>query len=68
LDNGPTRRAYPGLGHIRDLQHGGNPVDPNNVFPAQPSVHDIYTRAYPACYGGQAPWNTVGPDLPYTDN
>jgi hypothetical protein len=59
--------SWPGH-HVRDLQHGGNPVDPNNVFPAQPSVHDIYTRAYPACYGGQPPWNTVGPDLPYTDN
>ncbi|WP_331119503.1 hypothetical protein [Archangium sp.] len=43
-------------------------VDPNNVFPAEPFVHDIYTKAYPACYAGQAPWNTVGPNLPYTDN
>jgi hypothetical protein len=59
--------SWPGH-HIRDLQHGGNPVDPNNVFPAQPDVHDLYNRAYPACYSGQPPWNTVGPDLPYTDN
>jgi hypothetical protein len=43
-------------------------VDPNNIFPAKPSVYDLYNRAYPACYGGQPPWNTVGPDLPYTDN
>ncbi|HYO51265.1 hypothetical protein [Archangium sp.] len=59
--------SWPGH-HIRDLKHGGDPVDPNNVFPAKPSVHDIYNKAYPACYGGQSPWNTVGPDLPYTDN
>jgi hypothetical protein len=59
--------SWPGH-HIRDLWHGGNPVDPNNVFPAQPGVHDLYNRAYPACYVGQPPWNTVGPALPYTDN
>lgn len=53
--------------HIRDLKRGGNPVDPSNIFPAKPSVHDIYNRAYPACYDGQPPWNTVGPNLPYTD-
>ncbi|ATB31172.1 hypothetical protein [Melittangium boletus] len=58
--------SWPGH-HIRDLKHGGNPVDPNNLFPAKPSVHDLYNRAYPACYSGQSPWNTVGPDLPYTD-
>ncbi|WPB76909.1 hypothetical protein KYC5002_49020 [Archangium violaceum] len=59
--------SWPGH-HIRDLWHGGNPVDPNNIIPVQPSVHDEFNRAYPACYAGQAPWNTVGPDLPYTDN
>jgi hypothetical protein len=54
--------------HVRDLKHGGNPVDRNNIIPAQPGVHKVFTKAYPACYGGQSPWNTVGPDLPYTDN
>jgi hypothetical protein len=43
-------------------------VDPNNVFPAQPDVHDVYNEQYPVCYEGKAPWNTVGADLPYTDN
>jgi hypothetical protein len=62
-----TGKAWPGH-HVRDLKHGGDPVDPNNVFPAQPSVHDVYTREYPGCYDGQAPWNKVGTDLPYTDN
>ncbi|HZI03086.1 MAG TPA: hypothetical protein VEZ71_03635, partial [Archangium sp.] len=59
--------SWPGH-HIRDLWHGGDPVDPNNVFPAQPDVHDVYNEQYPVCYAGQAPWNTVGPNLPYTDN
>ncbi len=54
--------------HVHDLKHGGNPVDRNNIIPAQPGVHKVFSKAYPACYGGQSPWNTVGPDLPYTDN
>jgi hypothetical protein len=59
--------SWPGH-HIRDLWHGGNPVDPNNIIPVQPSIHDELTRASPACYEGNTPWNKVGPDLPYTDN
>jgi hypothetical protein len=27
----------------------------------------VFNRAYPACYEGQPPWNTVGPEWPYTD-
>ena len=54
--------------HVQDLQHGGDPIDPNNIFPAQPDTHDEYTEQYPRCYEGEAPWNTAGPDLPYTDN
>jgi hypothetical protein len=54
--------------HIRDLWHGGDPVDPNNILPAEPTTHGVFSKQYPACYAGQAPWNTVGPDLPYTDN
>jgi hypothetical protein len=60
-------KSWPGH-HIRDLWHGGDPVDPNNIFPVEPGVHDAFTRLYPACYSAQAPWNTVGPDLPYTDD
>jgi hypothetical protein len=60
-------KAFPGH-HVRDLQHGGDPVDPNNILPAQPDVHVVFNEQYPACYDGQAPWNTVGADLPYTDN
>ena len=54
--------------HIRDLKHGGDPTDRNNILPAEPSVHDEFGRQYPACYDGRAPWNTVGPNLPYLDN
>ncbi|HYO71788.1 MAG TPA: hypothetical protein VEU33_37490 [Archangium sp.] len=60
-------RFWPGH-HIRDLAHGGDPVDPNNIIPAEPDVHDVLNEQYPACYDGKAPWNTVGPNLPYTDN
>jgi len=60
-------KSWPGH-HIRDLWHGGDPVEPNNVFPAQPDVHEVYNEQYPACYGGQLLWNTVGPNLPYTDH
>ena len=54
--------------HIRDLKHGGDPTDRNNILPTEPSVHDEFGRQYPACYDGRAPWNTVGPNLPYLDN
>ncbi|MGZ3459934.1 MAG: hypothetical protein ACXU86_15685 [Archangium sp.] len=64
---GETGKSWPGH-HSWDIKHGGDPVDPNNIFPAEPGVHDIYTREYPGCYDGKAPWNTVGADLPYTDN
>jgi hypothetical protein len=60
-------KAWPGH-HIWDLWHGGDLTDPNNIIPAEPTVHDVFNREYPKCYDGQAPWNSVGPDLPYTDN
>jgi hypothetical protein len=60
-------KHWPGH-HIRDLGHGGHPTDPNNVLPTPPSIHDVFSDAYPVCYAGGAPWNMVGPELPYTDN
>lgn len=51
-----------------DLQHGGDPTDLANIMPAEPDVHDVFNLQYPQCYAGAAPWNTVGPYLPYTDN
>jgi hypothetical protein len=53
--------------HMRDLHHGGNPVDLGNIFPTPPDVHDVFNLEYPTCYQGSPPWNTVGPDLPYRD-
>lgn len=66
--NWPTEgdKNWPGH-HIRDLQHGGDPLDPNNILPAPFSIHSIFNEQYPICYAGGAPWNTVGPDLPYSD-
>lgn len=54
--------------HVRDLKHGGNPIDPNGIIPAEPVVHDDFGRKYPACYKGEEPWSQVGADLPYTDD
>jgi len=54
--------------HIRDLWHGGDPVDPNNILPVHPGAHKVFNDQYPACYDGKAPWNTVGPNLPYMDH
>ena len=31
-------------------------MDPSNIIPVEPGVHTVLNRAYPACYGGQAPW------------
>lgn len=57
---------YPGH-HIRDLLHGGDPTDLGNIVPVQPDVHEVFNEQYPRCYEGGAPWNRVGPDLPYRD-
>jgi hypothetical protein len=59
-------KSWPGH-HIRDLKHGGDPVDPNNILPTPPTIHDVLNKEYPRCYDGLPPWNTVGPDLPYSD-
>lgn len=59
--------SWPGH-HLRDLKHGGDPVDPSNILPTPPTIHDLLNIEYPRCYDGMPPWNTVGPDLPYSDN
>jgi hypothetical protein len=58
--------SWPGH-HIRDLWHGGNPIEPNNIIPVDPGVHKAFNDQYPFCYDGKAPWNTAGPQWPYTD-
>jgi hypothetical protein len=60
-------KSWPGH-HIEDLGHGGPPIDPNNILPTPPDIHDIFSKQYPVCYAGGPPWNTVGPDRPYTDD
>ncbi len=66
--NWPTENGknWPGH-HMRDLQHGGDPTDLNNILPSPFSIHGVFNEQYPICYAGGAPWNTVGPDLPYSD-
>jgi hypothetical protein len=59
-------KSWPGH-HIRDLLHGGDPTDAENILPAPQGTHDLFNKAYPACYAGVPPWNTVGPHLPYLD-
>ena len=53
--------------HIRDLHHGGVPTDLGNIVPAPPDIHGMFNEQYPQCYAGGAPWDKVGPDLPYVD-
>jgi hypothetical protein len=53
--------------HIHDLWHGGNPTDLGNIVPVRSDIHEVFNNEYPQCYAGGAPWNTVGPDLPYMD-
>ena len=58
--------SWPGH-HIRDLRRGGDPVAENNVLPAQPDVHDVFSKEYPRCYSGKSQWSNVGVDRPYED-
>lgn len=53
--------------HLRDLFHGGDPTDLNNILPTPKGTHGVFNEQYPICYAGGSPWNTVGPDLPYSD-
>lgn len=59
--------SWPGH-HIWDLKHGGGATDRSNLIPVHPDVHGVFNEQYPACYDGKAPWNTVGPNLPYVDH
>lgn len=65
----PTEGGKFWPGHqIHDLGHGGHPTDPNNILPTSPEVHDVFSKAYPGCYEGVAPWRRAGSYWPYTDN
>ena len=41
---GQNGKEYP-CHHIRDLFHGGDPIDPNNMIPAEPTSHDEFNKA-----------------------
>jgi hypothetical protein len=53
--------------HVRDLQHGGNPIDEENIFPTPSDIHDSLRDICPQCYSGTGIWSTVGPQRPYAD-
>ncbi|MBU8895282.1 hypothetical protein DRW03_06915 [Corallococcus sp. H22C18031201] len=55
---------YPGH-HIRDLGHGGNPTDWDNLIPMDPAVHNTLRGLYNQCYAGNSPWTRIGADYPY---
>jgi hypothetical protein len=65
----PTNAAgkpWPGH-HIRDLMHGGAPVDGNNVLPVPTEVHKVLNDEYPECYTPDSKWTRPGPPRPYAD-
>ncbi|WP_254330082.1 hypothetical protein [Corallococcus exiguus] len=51
--------------HIRDLQHGGNPTDWDNLLPFPQDLHEDLLGPYNQCYANQPPWTRVGVDHPY---
>jgi hypothetical protein len=57
-------KAYPGH-HVRDLKHGGNPTDWDNIIPFPKDIHDTLNKLYNQCYAGTPPWTQVGVDYPY---
>lgn len=63
--NGPDR-FWDGH-HIRDLLHGGDPLDPDNVLPVPPEVHGILGKEYLACYAGGGRWAQPGHERPYAE-
>ena len=54
--------------HIRELKHGGDPADRNNILPAEPRCILSSAGSIPPATTAEPPWNTVGPNLPYLDN
>ncbi|WP_253895012.1 MULTISPECIES: hypothetical protein [Corallococcus] len=51
--------------HIRDLWHGGNPTDWDNILPFPKDIHQDLFGLYNQCYANEPPWTQVGPDHPY---
>ncbi|WP_240356088.1 hypothetical protein [Myxococcus eversor] len=57
-------RLYEGH-HVRDLWHGGNPTDWENILPFPKAIHQELFGLYNQCYANNPPWSSVGPDYPY---
>lgn len=57
-------RPYEGH-HIRDLWHGGNPTDWENLIPFPKDIHQTLFGLYNQCYANEPPWTSVGMDYPY---
>ncbi|RKH50020.1 hypothetical protein D7V93_31085 [Corallococcus llansteffanensis] len=51
--------------HIRDLKHGGNPTDWDNIIPFPKDIHDTLNGLYNQCYANEPPWTSTGVDYPY---
>ncbi|MGE6759015.1 hypothetical protein ACQKGO_13430 [Corallococcus interemptor] len=51
--------------HIRDLKHGGNPTDWDNIIPYPADLHSGLNQVYNQCYAGQPPWTSSGVSHPY---
>ncbi|RKH14505.1 hypothetical protein D7V97_02875 [Corallococcus sp. CA053C] len=51
--------------HLRDLHHGGNPTDWENLLPMPQDIHGKLNALYNQCYANNPPWSTVGIDYPY---
>ncbi|RJS26226.1 hypothetical protein DRW03_06390 [Corallococcus sp. H22C18031201] len=59
-------KAYPAH-HIRDLGHGGNPTDWDNLLPMPAAIHKLLPRIYNQCYANSSDWTRIGVDYPYGD-
>lgn len=51
--------------HVRDLWHGGNPTDWDNIIPFPQDLHQQLPAAYKQCYANNPPWTRTGVDYPY---
>ncbi|WP_233583539.1 hypothetical protein [Corallococcus sp. CA053C] len=51
--------------HIRDLAHGGNPTDWENILPFPQDLHEELLTPYNQCYANEPPWTQTGVDFPY---
>ncbi len=51
--------------HVRDLWHGGNPTDWDNIIPFPQDLHQQLPGAYKQCYANNPPWTSAGVDYPY---